>query len=108
MAKLTSKQRKSLPTSTFALPKERAYPIPDRSHAIAAKSRATQFATPAQKKVIDAKANKMLGKDSRGDTVRKGARKDSAGDTIKRGSQTDSRGDALPTFFESPTPKRGK
>lgn len=62
MSKLTAKTRKALPTSEFALPGKRAYPVNDRNHAIAAKSRAAQFATPAQKKIIDAKANRVLGK----------------------------------------------
>ena len=33
MAKLTTKQRKRMKDSTFALPRQRAYPIPDISHA---------------------------------------------------------------------------
>lgn len=60
MAKLTTKKRSKLPDSAFALPKERAYPIMDRAHAIAAKSRAEQFATPAEKKIIDRKADAVL------------------------------------------------
>ena len=42
MAKLTTKKRDSLKKSTFALPGERKYPIPDRAHAANAKARATQ------------------------------------------------------------------
>jgi hypothetical protein len=42
MAKLTTKQRKALPSRDFALEKQRKYPIQDRGHAIAAKSRAKQ------------------------------------------------------------------
>lgn len=60
--KLTTKMRKKLPDSAFALPEKRAYPVNDRAHAAAAKSRAAQFASPAEKAKIDAKANKMLGK----------------------------------------------
>ena len=67
MAKLTTKQRKALPASTFGLPGKRAYPMPDASHAANAKARATQAVkagrmskSTAQK--IDAKANKILGK----------------------------------------------
>jgi len=62
MGKLNAAARSKIPTEKFALPKERKYPIEDRAHAIAAKSRAAQFATPSQKKVIDAKANRVLGK----------------------------------------------
>jgi len=42
MAKLTAKDRNVIPSNQFALPKERKYPIHDRSHAINAKARAKQ------------------------------------------------------------------
>ena len=51
MARLTSLARKSLPTSTFALP-GRKYPIPDKSHARNALARASQFANPSEKATI--------------------------------------------------------
>jgi hypothetical protein len=70
MSRLSAAQRKALPKSEFGLPgkaktpagkaKGGSYPIPDKAHAAAAKSRAAQFATPAQRKVIDAKANRVL------------------------------------------------
>ncbi len=60
MAKLTTKARKKIPTSKFAGP-DRSYPIPDKAHAANAKARAAQFASPALKAKIDAKANKVLG-----------------------------------------------
>lgn len=60
MAVLSAKARKTIPSSQFGLPDSRAYPMPDRAHAANAKSRAAQFASPAEKKAIDAKANKML------------------------------------------------
>jgi hypothetical protein len=63
MAKLTSAERSKLPDSAFAGP-GRSYPVEDRAHAIAAKSRASQFASPALKSKVDAKANKKLGKKS--------------------------------------------
>jgi len=64
MAKLTTKQRKALPSSKFALPGGR-YPVNDRAHAANAKARATQMVnkgklSAAQKQTIDAKANKVL------------------------------------------------
>lgn len=61
MAKLTAAARRALPASAFAGP-GRTYPVEDRGHAIAAKSRAAQFASPALKARIDARANKVLGK----------------------------------------------
>ena len=62
MARLTTKVRDSLKPSTFGLPSQRAYPMPDKQHAVLAKAYATRYATPAEKSKIDAKANKMLGK----------------------------------------------
>lgn len=67
MAKLTTKSRKKLKKSTFGLPGERKYPMPDKSHAANAKARATQMVkkgklSPASKAKIDAKANKILRK----------------------------------------------
>lgn len=62
MGVLTTKRRKELPKSDFGLPGSRAYPMPDKAHARNAKSRAAQFASPAQRKKIDAKADRILGK----------------------------------------------
>lgn len=67
MGKLSSGSRKSLPKSSFGLPGQRKYPMPDKAHAANAKARATQQEnrgniTPSQKASIDAKANKKLGK----------------------------------------------
>jgi hypothetical protein len=67
MAKLTAKKRKGLKKSTFGLPGERKYPMPDKAHAANAKARATQMEnkgklSPSAKSKIDAKANKVLGK----------------------------------------------
>lgn len=76
MGKLSSKQRKALPKSSFALPGGK-YPINDRSHAANAKARATQQVeagnlSPSQKATVDRKANKVLG-------VKLGTHKHSAG-----------------------------
>lgn len=65
MAKLSSKSRKHLSSSTFGLPGERKYPMPDRSHAANAKARASQQVkkgnlSESSKKKIDAKANRIL------------------------------------------------
>lgn len=65
MAKLTTKARNKLPLTTFGLPGRRAYPMPDKSHAINAKARAAQMvkkgklSKSAQAK-IDAKANRKI------------------------------------------------
>ncbi len=66
MAKLTSKTRNSLASSTFGLPGQRKYPMPDRSHAANAKARASQAVnagrmSPSTEAKIDRKANAMLG-----------------------------------------------
>lgn len=67
MAKLTTKKRSSLKSSQFGEPKQRKYPMPDKSHAANAKARATQMVkkgklSESEKVKIDAKANKVLGK----------------------------------------------
>ena len=70
MSKLTTSKRKSLPKSSFGKPGERKYPIPDKAHAANAKARASQQVkkgnlSPAAKAKIDAKANKILGKEKK-------------------------------------------
>lgn len=65
MAKLNARSRSVLRTSQFALPKQRKYPIHDRSHAINAKARSTQQfkrgnLSRAQMRAIHAKANSVL------------------------------------------------
>jgi hypothetical protein len=67
MAKLKAKTRDKLKSSTFGLPGERKYPMPDKSHAANAKARASQMVkkgklSESSKAKIDAKANKILGK----------------------------------------------
>lgn len=53
MAKLTTKQRKSLPSSTFALPGRR-YPINDPNHARNALARVSQHGSPEEKSKVRA------------------------------------------------------
>lgn len=65
MADLTTKRRNSLSSSTFGLPKQRKYPMPDKSHAANAKARASQqynagHISSSQKAQIDAKADHVL------------------------------------------------
>jgi hypothetical protein len=67
MAKLSTQRRKSLSKSTFGLPSQRKYPMPDKAHAINAKARAEQQyhkgnLTVTQLHEIDAKADKIIRK----------------------------------------------
>lgn len=67
MAKLTSEKRKGLSSSTFGMPGERKYPMPDKSHAANAKARATQQVkkgnlSSSSAAKIRAKADRILGK----------------------------------------------
>jgi hypothetical protein len=67
MATLTEKKRDNLKDSTFGLPEEHKYPMPDKSHARNAKARAAQQEkagnlTDAEKSKIDRKADKILDK----------------------------------------------
>jgi hypothetical protein len=57
MAKLTSKTRNNLPSSDFAEPKDRKYPISDRNHAKNALARVSQHGTPAEKKAVKKKVH---------------------------------------------------
>ena len=52
MSKLTSKQRKAMPTSEFAEPEKRKYPIPDKNHARNALSRVSGNGTAAEKEQV--------------------------------------------------------
>jgi hypothetical protein len=66
MGKLSTGSRNKLKASTFGLPGQRKYPMPDRSHAANAKARATQMVakgklSPASAAKIRAKANGILG-----------------------------------------------
>lgn len=76
MAKLTTKQRKKIPTKKFALPKERKYPVNDKSHAANAKARAQQQfdkgnISKGTLSKIDKAANKVLKKTAKKKPARK-------------------------------------
>jgi hypothetical protein len=60
MAKLTYGERKKLKTSTFAIPSERKYPIPDKSHARNALARVSQFGSPAEKAKVRAAVHRKF------------------------------------------------
>ena len=67
MANLTTSKRNAEPKSDFGLPEQRKYPMPDAAHARTAKARASQMEpqgklSAANKKKVDAKADKVLGK----------------------------------------------
>ena len=57
MAVLTSKARKALPTSTFALPEKRAYPLDTANRARNALARASQHASPEERATIRRKVH---------------------------------------------------
>lgn len=54
MAKLKAAERNALPDSDFALPDERAYPVEDHGHAVAALSRVEANGTPEEKAKVRA------------------------------------------------------
>lgn len=67
LAKLTTTKRNSESSKEFGLPEQRKYPMPDASHARNAKARASQMEhqgklSSADKKKVDAKADKILSK----------------------------------------------
>jgi hypothetical protein len=67
MAKLTTSKKNAEPSKEFGLPEQRKFPMPDKSHARNAKARAVQMEhqgklSAGDKKKIDAKADKVLGK----------------------------------------------
>jgi len=69
MAKLHAKERNKLKSSTFGLPGERKYPMPDANHARVAKSYASKEEhagklSKGSMEKIDRKADSVLGKRS--------------------------------------------
>jgi len=54
MAVLTTRQRRRLPDSAFAIPEKRAYPIHDEAHARNALARVSAYGTPEEKKRVRA------------------------------------------------------
>jgi len=57
---LTTKKRKALPTSDFAIPGRRAYPVNDASHARNALSRVSQYGTPEEKTAVRRKVKRKF------------------------------------------------
>ena len=65
MAKLTTRDRETIPAKKFAEPEKRAYPIEDKAHARNAKARASQAVkagrmSKAEEREIDEKADAVL------------------------------------------------
>lgn len=65
MAKLMEKARKKLPEKDFGEPKERKYPMEDKTHARDAKARASEMEhkgklSGAAEKAIDRKADRVI------------------------------------------------
>lgn len=58
MAKLTTKSRKALPTKAFAVPSQRAYPIPNPEHARLALAMVSRYGSPAQQAEVRAAVKK--------------------------------------------------
>lgn len=58
MAVLKASTRASLPTSAFAIPEKRAYPIHDAAHARAALSMVAKYGSPAEKAHVRAAVHK--------------------------------------------------
>jgi hypothetical protein len=61
MAKLNTKERKELPAKDFAEPKERKFPIEDKSHARNALARAAAKGPEVEKKVASKVRSKYPG-----------------------------------------------
>ena len=59
MAKLSTSQRKSLPSSDFALPGRR-YPVEDKGHAQAARARVKEFGSPDEQQKVFSKTAKFF------------------------------------------------
>lgn len=60
MAKLTTEERNDMESSTFAIPEDRAYPIPDASHARNALSRVSANGTPEEKSRVRAAVHRKF------------------------------------------------
>lgn len=78
MAKLTSKERNALPSSDFAEPKSRKYPINNPSHARNALSRVSGNGSAEEKHMIRAKVHKKypsIGESGRTGKYTHGAKK---------------------------------
>jgi hypothetical protein len=60
MARLTSKERNALPSSSFAEPKQRKYPIENASHARNALARVSQYGSSTEKSGIKKKVHKKF------------------------------------------------
>jgi hypothetical protein len=62
MSKLSAAKRKELPSSSFAIKKDRAYPIHDKSHAQNALARVSRHGTPEEKRTVRAAVRRKFPK----------------------------------------------
>lgn len=60
MAKLTSRGRKRMKASSFALPSKRKYPINDKKHARNALARVAQHGTASEKATVRRKVHRKF------------------------------------------------
>ena len=60
MARLTSAQRKKLPSSAFAEPGKRKYPVNDRNHAKNALARVSEYGDADEKAAVRSKVKKKF------------------------------------------------
>ena len=91
MARLTTKDRKSLPKKDFAEPGKRSksggkggYPIEDKAHARNALARVSQFGTPSQKAEVKRKVAEKypsIGEGKKTDDSRSRARRPARGES---------------------------
>ena len=82
---VSAAERKRLPASKMGMPGQDKYPMPDRSHAANAKSRASQQKakgnlSDSEYNAIISKANKILGKSGKGKAKGKKMPSDNDGD----------------------------
>lgn len=75
MAKLTTKRRKTLRKTQFALPTERKYPINDAAHARNALARVAQHGTATEKTKVRAAVRRKYPSIAVGGTKTKGKRR---------------------------------
>lgn len=60
MVILSSKAKKKLKPTDYAIPSQKKYPIPDAAHARNALARVAQFGTPAEKAQVRAAVKKKF------------------------------------------------
>lgn len=98
MARLTYKERKNLPSSTFVEPGKRKYPIPDAAHGRNALARVSQHGSPAEKAKVRAAVHRKFPGIGKGEPE--------AGETMKH-ERGESKAKEKSEHFAKPTKKPG-